>query len=110
MDAIRVPLPVWARLSSDKRSIALTLHVQPGARVSTISGLHGDALKVRIAAPATENRANAALIGLLSDALGIAPSKVRIAQGDKSRRKVVQIDGDLAQMTIRLCAWDKQST
>ena len=109
VDAIRNQLPAWARLCTDERSITLTLHVQPGARVSAISGPHGDALKVRIAAPAAENRANAALIALLSEALALPPSAVRITRGDKSRRKVVRIAGDLPQMTYRLRTWDQKS-
>ncbi len=110
MGAISSLLPSWARLSTDERSIALTLHVQPSASTSAISGRHGDALKVRIGAPAAENRANAALIELLSKALAVPPSAVRITRGNKSRRKVVQIAGDLRQMTIRLRAWDQKAT
>jgi uncharacterized protein (TIGR00251 family) len=110
MDAIRSLLPSWARLSTDERSIALTLHVQPSARASAISGRHGDALKVRIAAPAAENRANATLIELLSEALAVPASAIRITRGDKSRRKVVQIAGDLRQMTNRLRIWDQRVT
>jgi len=109
-NSIRALLPSWARLSTDERSVVLTLHVQPSAHASAVCGRHGDALKVRIAAPPTENRANAALIKLLSETLAVPPSAIRIARGDKSRRKVVQIAGDLPQITNRLRIWDKKTT
>jgi uncharacterized protein len=73
----------------------VTLHVQPGARKSEIVALHGDALKVRIAAPATDNRANAALIHFLSETLGISRSAISIRRGAASRRKIVEISGGL---------------
>lgn len=80
----RVPAP---------QRFTLLLHVQPGATRSEIVGRHGDALKVRIAAPAVNNRANAALIVLLSDTLGIRKSAVVIRQGSSGRRKLVEITG-----------------
>jgi uncharacterized protein len=85
---------VWRRYDSAARRLILTLHVQPGTRKSAIAGLHGDALKVRIAAPATDNKANAALIEFLAAALGIPKSAVTIRQGATGRRKVVEISGD----------------
>ncbi|MBI3042159.1 MAG: YggU family protein [Betaproteobacteria bacterium] len=69
----------------------MSLHVQPNARKSGIVGLHGDALKVKIAAPAADNRANAALIEFLSEALGVSKSAVVLRHGATSRRKVVEI-------------------
>lgn len=83
----------WHRYDAATRQLTLTLHVQPGAKKSGIAGLHGDALKIRIAAPATENQANAALIGFLAEALGVPKSAVAIRQGATGRRKVVEIVG-----------------
>lgn len=73
--------------------ITVTLHVQPGARKSGIVGLHGDALKVRIAAPAVDNKANAALVDFLSETLGVPKSAIAIRHGATGRRKVVEISG-----------------
>ena len=87
----RNSLPI-GRVPAPQR-FTLLLHVQPGATRSEIVGRHGDALKVRIAAPAVDNRANAALIVLLSDALGIRKSAVVIRQGSSGRRKLVEITG-----------------
>ena len=48
-------------------TITLTLHVQPDAKRSSVAGLHGAALKVRLAAAPVERRANAALQSLIAD-------------------------------------------
>lgn len=78
--------------------------MQPGARKSGIAGFHGDALKIRIAAPAVDNKANAALAGFLSEALGVPKSAIAIRHGATGRRKVVEITGgpELAKALERL--------
>lgn len=83
----------WHRYDSAARRLTLTLHVQPGARNSGIAGTHGDALKIRIAAPAVDNKANAALIAFLSEALAVPKSAIALRRGTTSRRKVVEISG-----------------
>lgn len=71
------------------------LHVwaQPGASTSEIVGLMGEALKVRIAAPAWEGRANAELLAFLAKALAIPKSQVALVRGQKARAKTVFIRG-----------------
>ena len=81
----------WYRYNAAARCYSLTLHVQPGARKSQIAGLHGDALKIRIAAPAVDNRANAALIEFLSRTLEVPRSAIAIRRGESGRRKVLDI-------------------
>jgi len=81
----------WARYDVAARRLTLTVHVQPGARQSAIAGRHGDALKIRIAAPASDNRANDALIAFIAECLALPRSAVTIRQGSTSRRKVVAI-------------------
>jgi len=83
----------WLRYDAGARRLTLTLHIQPGARKSGAAGIHGDALKIRIAAPAVENQANAALVQFLSDALDVPKSAVVIRRGATGRRKVVEIAG-----------------
>ena len=63
---------------------ALTVWIVPGARHTEIVGFHGDALKIRIAAPPERGRANKAVAVLLTDQLGV---RVRLASGAGSRRK-----------------------
>jgi len=79
--------------------MSITLHIQPNARKSEIVALHGDALKVRIAEPAADNRANVALIEFLSETLGVQRSAVTIRHGATGRRKVVEIQGGLELVT-----------
>ena len=71
----------------------LELHVQPGARRSEFAGEHGGRIKLRLAAPALEGKANAALIEFLAAHYGVPRRNVRIAAGIKSRRKRVVIEG-----------------
>lgn len=89
----RAPGPVdpprWAR-----RVVGgwdLTLRVQPAARRSEVVGEHGDALKVRLAAPANDGKANAELVRFLADALGVPQRSVEILRGHHARDKVVRV-------------------
>lgn len=73
--------------------VRLTLHVQPGARQSALSGTHGDAIKLRLAAPPIDGRANEALLAFVAEVAGVPLREVILEQGLQSRRKVVRIDG-----------------
>jgi len=86
-------MPVWCQYDPGRRRWSLTLHVQPNARRSGFAGLYGDALKIRIAAPAVDNKANSALIELLSGSLGVPQSAITLRRGATSRRKTVEIAG-----------------
>jgi hypothetical protein len=72
--------------------LILDLHVQPGASRTEFAGKHGERIKVRLAAPANEGKANAALIDFLADYYGVPRRNVRITAGLKSRQKRVVID------------------
>ena len=79
---------------SQQKRITLTVHIQPGASGragSALSGLHGDALKVRIAAPAMDNKANTALISFLGKSFGVRAANITLLHGAKGRRKVIEI-------------------
>jgi uncharacterized protein (TIGR00251 family) len=73
--------------------LILEVHVQPGARRSEFAGQHGERIKIRLAAPAMENRANEALVEFLAAHYHVPKRNVRIAAGLKSRDKRVVIDG-----------------
>jgi uncharacterized protein len=81
----------WYRQQGD--SLSLTLHVQPGAKRSEIVGLHGDALKIKLAAPPIEGRANEALLRFIADTFDVPLRNVELKQGEQSRHKVVAIQG-----------------
>ena len=72
--------------------IVLELHVQPGAKRTEFAGKHGERLKVRLAAPAHEGRANEALIEFLADHYRVPRKSVTIASGLRSRAKRVLIE------------------
>ena len=80
----------WHRRLADG-TFVLAIHAQPGAKRTEVAGIHGEALKVRIAAPALEDRANDALVEFLATKLGVPRRDVRLASGAKSREKRFEI-------------------
>ncbi len=81
----------WYRCAGDV--VMLTLHVQPGAKRSEITGLHGEALKLRLAAPPIDGRANEALIKYIAGLFEVPQRQVELKQGGQSRHKVLAIIG-----------------
>ncbi|PTY06410.1 DUF167 domain-containing protein [Opitutaceae bacterium EW11] len=65
----------------------------PNAPKNQVVGWLGDALKVKVHAPALEGRANEELCEFLAESLGLPKRAVSVAQGDKSRQKLVQVEG-----------------
>jgi len=89
--------------SGESADVLLRLHVQPGAGRSAVVGRHGHAVKLKVAAPPTGGRANAAVIALLAESFGVAPSEVSLESGELSRAKRVRIRGvDPAEFRRRL--------
>ena len=78
---------------ADGDGVILRLHIQPGARKTEIAGLHGEALKIRLAAAPVDGKANACLIEYLARQLGVAKSAVELISGDTSRAKRVRVGG-----------------
>jgi uncharacterized protein (TIGR00251 family) len=87
--------------SGDGR-LLLTLHIQPGAKKTEVCGLHGDALKIRLAAPPVDGKANAALLAFVADRLDLPKSAVSLKSGQTSRRKVVEVAEPPADAVQRL--------
>ncbi|HSG81812.1 MAG TPA: DUF167 domain-containing protein [Gemmatimonadota bacterium] len=73
--------------------VRFAVRVQPRASRTEIVGKHGDALKVRIAAPPVEGAANSELIAFLAKRLGIPKSAVQIVGGTQGRDKLVEVEG-----------------
>lgn len=84
-------MSVWYRRNGDV--LTLTLHIQPGAKRTEVAGLHGMALKIRLAAPPVEGRANEALLKFIAESFGVPLRQVELKQGGQSRHKVVAITG-----------------
>lgn len=85
------PASAWHQSDPDGNRLQLTVYVQPGARRTEVVGVHDDALKVRIAAPPVEGKANAELVRFLAQALGVPKQQVRITRGAGARRKQVEV-------------------
>lgn len=83
----------WLTAAEDENGITLTLRVVPRARKSEIVGVHGEALKVRLAAPPVEGAANRALVAFLARRLGVRKQQVSITGGKRSRQKRVHVAG-----------------
>jgi len=73
--------------------IVLVVRVIPRARKSGVAGTRGDALLVRLQAPAVEDAANIELVRVLADALGVSRRAVSIKAGHHSRLKRIQVSG-----------------
>jgi uncharacterized protein (TIGR00251 family) len=85
----------WRREDGD--ALVLCLHVQPGAARTEVAGTHGEALKLRLAAPPVDGKANAALLRFLADAFGVPLRQVTLVRGDTARRKTVRIVAPVAR-------------
>ena len=84
-------------------SCRLAIKAIPNAPRNVIAGWLGDTLKVKVHAPALEGRANEELCEFLAETLKVHHRAVTLVQGDKSRQKVVQVDGlTLAEVKVRL--------
>jgi uncharacterized protein (TIGR00251 family) len=83
----------WRREESvdGQVTLQLTLHVQPGASRTEVAGTHGDALKLRLAAPPVDGKANAELLRFLAEVFGVPRRNVTLLRGELSRAKVVRI-------------------
>lgn len=83
MDAIR---------KTDDGAVLLSLHVQPGAKKTEFSGTYGNAIKLRLAAPPVDGKANACLIAFLADYFRVPKRSVALLNGETSRSKLVRIE------------------
>ena len=85
--------------------VELTVHVQPNAKTTELAGLHGEALKIRLAAPPVDGKANAELIRFLADLLEVKRGQVEIVAGTSGRSKRVAVAGlhpDVVLQAVKL--------
>jgi hypothetical protein len=80
--------------------VILSIHVQPKASTTECVGIHGDALKIRVAAPPVDGAANDELIRFLARQLSIPSTSVRIHSGAGGRHKRVFVKGVTAQLVM----------
>jgi uncharacterized protein (TIGR00251 family) len=85
--------------------VSLAVWVTPGARHNEVVGVADGRLRLRLAAPAHEGKANTALMRYVAGLLGVARRDVRLVAGAGGRRKLLRIQGvtlDEARRTLRL--------
>ena len=81
----------------------LNVKVVPAARKDRVVGAYGDAIKMQVSAPPEGGKANAAVLRLLADALGVKSSQVELIAGHGQPRKVVRVEGlDAPEIRKRL--------
>ncbi len=83
------------------RGVRIDLHVQPRASRTEVAGLHGDALKLRIASPPVDGAANEEIVAFLAAQLAVPRRAVTITAGASGRRKAVTIEGVTVEATRR---------
>jgi len=71
----------------------IRVHVIPNAKIDEVLGEHADAIKIKLRAPPVEGKANAALRRFLAEKLGIPQRAIVLDRGERSRDKVIRIDG-----------------
>ena len=91
----------WFRLTA-AGGATLSLHVQPGAKKSECAGLLGEALKIRLAAPPVDGKANEALLRFLAQRLAIPRQQISLKSGQTSRQKVIEIESVTAERLATL--------
>ncbi len=80
-------------LVPSKDGVVVRVYVQPKAHREKLMGMHSDRLKVAVTEPPDRGRANAALLRLLAQTMGIAVSSVELLRGDTSRNKDILLRG-----------------
>jgi uncharacterized protein (TIGR00251 family) len=83
-----------------KDGAILTVHLQPRASTTEYVGIHGDAIKIRVAAPPVDGAANDELIRFLARQLSIPTASVRIHSGASGRHKRVLVKGVAAELVL----------
>jgi uncharacterized protein (TIGR00251 family) len=71
----------------------LPFHIVPNSKQNKVVGQHGEAIKIKLRAPALEGKANAALRALLAEELKIPKRNIVLERGQQSRDKLIRIEG-----------------
>ena len=81
----------------------ITVRLQPRSRVDELVEMRDGVLIARVSAPPVDGRANRALCRLVAQRSGVAPSRVTIVRGDRSREKLLRVEGvEQAQLEATL--------
>lgn len=92
----------WFKYDAGRDLLTLSIYVQPNARNTGFDGLHDGRLRIRIAAPPVDARANALLVDFLKKNFNLRGDRVIIRHGLRGRAKIVQIAKPDAALLARL--------
>lgn len=81
----------WYAWEDAGHRLVLSLHIQPNASRTEVAGLHGGALKIKVAAPPADHQANDKLLEFLRKSFKVGKRQVVLRHGEHARRKVVEI-------------------
>ena len=86
--------------------VTVNVYVQPGAKCNEIVGLHNGSLKIRLASPPIDGRANQALLKYMATLFEVPLRNVTLKRGDKARHKVVVItNSDIPKILQKAMFW-----
>jgi uncharacterized protein (TIGR00251 family) len=85
--------PGRVSVASSHGAVRFSVRVQPRAARSEVVGAHGDALRIRVAAPPVEGAANSELVSFLAKRFGVPKSAVQVVRGARGREKLVEVQG-----------------
>jgi len=91
----------WRWIGED---LEIEVHAQPGAKRTNALGLHGGAIKIRLAAPPLDGKANDALIAFVADALQVPRRRCVLVSGHASRQKRLRIEAPDRALAERVIA------
>lgn len=95
----------WHRYDTVRGVLTLELQIQPSASKTAVAGAHGERLRIRLAAPPVDGRANELLIDFLRMTFSVPQRQVKIVRGAASRRKTVEIELPAASVAPVIQAW-----
>ena len=81
------------KIEESSSGVRFSVRVQPRASKTELAGGHGDAIRIRVAAPPVDGAANEELVKFLAKKLGVAKSSVEIVSGDGGRDKLIEVSG-----------------
>jgi uncharacterized protein len=96
-----------AAVSASPRGAVVRLRVIPRAKVTALDGMYAGAVRLRVAAPPADGKANAAVLSCLAGVLGVRRQDLTLVRGAKGRDKAVEVAGlDVAEVLRRLASAD----
>ena len=90
--------------------VIFKIKVQPGAAKNEIVEIQGDALKIKVNAPAVKGKANKALIDFLAKKLGVKKSEIEIISGHTSRIKKIKVIGEGTKIKEKIESLNKSTS